>query len=98
MSRPAESVPNTCGKTVLTSLISFAPSAGVSVTSSSACDLPSAVLADQQIDIIPFNITAGDRSYSDAIEAVKNAIIKDRSLEKYAVNDMELKAIQHLIK
>ena len=35
---------------------------------------------------------------SDAIEAVKNAIIKDRSLEKYAVNDMELKAIQHLIK
>ena len=35
---------------------------------------------------------------SDAIEAVKNAIIKDRSLEKYAVNDMELKAIHHLIK
>ena len=35
---------------------------------------------------------------SDAIEALKNAIIKDRSLEKYAVNDLELKAIQHLIK
>ena len=35
---------------------------------------------------------------SDAIEALKNAIIKDRSLEKYAANDLELKAIQHLIK
>ena len=35
---------------------------------------------------------------SDAIEALKNTIIKDRSLEKYAVNDLELKAIQHLIK
>jgi Flp pilus assembly protein TadD len=35
---------------------------------------------------------------SDAIEALKNAVIKDRSLEKYAVNDLELKAIQHLIK
>ena len=35
---------------------------------------------------------------SDAIETLKNAIIKDRSLEKYAVNDLELKAIKHLIK
>ena len=35
---------------------------------------------------------------SDAIETLKNAIIKDRSLEKYAINDLELKAIRHLIK
>ena len=35
---------------------------------------------------------------SDAIETLKNAIIKDRSLEKYALNDLELKAIRHLIK
>ena len=53
---------------------------------------------DAVTDYLKAILSARMGNNSDAIEAVKNAIIKDRSLEKYAVNDMELKAIQHLIK
>ena len=53
---------------------------------------------DAVTDYLKAILSARMGNNSDAIEALKNAIIKDRSLEKYAANDLELKAIQHLIK
>ena len=54
--------------------------------------------ADATTEYLKSILSARMGNNSDAIETLKNAIIKDRSLEKYALNDLELKAIRHLIK
>ncbi|MBR5115589.1 MAG: DegV family EDD domain-containing protein [Lachnospiraceae bacterium] len=48
----------------------------VSVTSSTACDLPAAILEDLQIDVLPFNIGVDGRTYRDAIEAGTEELIR----------------------
>ncbi|WP_408071324.1 DegV family protein [Butyrivibrio sp. JL13D10] len=47
----------------------------VIVTTSSMCDLPKSTLESCQIDIIPFSINAGGKSYSDRAEASADEVL-----------------------
>ncbi len=60
----------------LNSTGSYSRKIPVLVTAGSACDLPRHVLEDQQIDTLPFLITADGKTYYDSVETSTEELIR----------------------